>query len=255
MPLEALIFDVDGTLAETEEWHRRAFNESFQAAGLSWDWNEDLYRDLLQVTGGKERLAYFIEAYHPNDHEGAIERLLAIHRDKTHRYNGFVKAGNVQAKPGVVRLIREAHQNGVRLAVATTTMPTNVDALIRSMFGKDAEGLIDFVAAGDVVAHKKPAPDIYLYACEHLGVPPSACIAIEDSENGVRAAYDAGLTVVATPSLYLGNDDFSHASSVLSNLGEPEAPYRYIAGALVGKGYVDIAGLRGLLAKMAAQKP
>jgi len=246
---EALIFDVDGTLAETEEWHRRAFNESFKAAGLDWDWNPDLYRDLLQITGGKERLAHYIEAYHPHDHEGAAARLLAIHGDKTQRYNGFVKAGNVQAKPGVVRLMREAHQNGVRLGVATTTMPTNVDALIRSMFGEEAEGLIDVVAAGDIVANKKPAPDIYLYACEKLGLPPSACIAFEDSENGAKAAKAAGITVVATPSLYLQKDDFSMAASVLSDLGEPGKHYELLAGERLGDGYVTLSALQSLLAK------
>jgi len=245
---EALIFDVDGTLAETEEWHRRAFNESFRAAGLDWDWNPELYRDLLQITGGKERLAHYIEAYHPSDHAGAAARLLTIHGDKTHRYNGYVKAGNVQAKPGVVRLMKEAHDSGVRLAVATTTMPINVDALIRSMFGNDAQGLIDVVAAGDMVANKKPAPDIYLYACEKLGLSPAACIAFEDSENGARAAKSAGLTVVATPSLYLEKDDFSVATSVLSNLGEPDRPYQLLAGKPIGDGYVTVGGLQSLMA-------
>lgn len=248
MPLEALIFDVDGTLAETEEWHRRAFNETFRAAGLDWEWNEDLYRDLLQITGGKERLAHYIEAYHPHDHEGAAARLLTIHNDKTHRYNCFVKAGNIQAKPGVVRLMKEAHENGVRLGVATTTMPINVDALIRSMFGNDAQGLIDVVAAGDIVANKKPAPDIYLYACDKLGLSPASCVAFEDSGNGAMAAKAAGLTVIATPSFYLQKDDFSVAVSVLSNLGEPDRPYELFAGRKIGDGCVTLSGLQTLMA-------
>jgi len=246
MPLEALIFDVDGTLAENEEWHRRAFNESFKAFGLDWNWDADLYRELLKVTGGKERIRHFIETASPPHGSEVLAKLLALHADKTARYADYVVSGVITAKPGIKRLVLEAHQNGLRLGIATTTALSNVEALIASIFGADARHLFAVIAAGDIVPRKKPAPDIYLYACERLGVAPSACVAIEDSENGVQAAHDAGIAVVAAPSFYLSGDDFSKATSVVSDLGEPDAPNRLIAGPRIGNGFVDLAALRAL---------
>jgi beta-phosphoglucomutase-like phosphatase (HAD superfamily) len=248
MPLKALIFDVDGTLAENEEWHRRAFNESFKAFGLDWNWDTDLYRQLLKVTGGKERIRHFIETASPPHGAEVLAKLSAFHADKTARYADYVVSGAITAKPGIKRLVLEANRSGVLLGIATTTALSNVEALIKSIFGVDAGHLFAVIAAGDIVPRKKPAPDIYLYACERLGVSPSACVAIEDSANGVQAAHDAGIAVVAAPSFYLSGDDFSKATSVVSDLGEPDAPNRFIAGQRIGTGFVDLASLRDLAA-------
>jgi len=247
-PLNALIFDVDGTFAETEETHRRTFNEAFRAAGLDWNWDPALYRDLLQTTGGKERILHYIEAYHPPGGDVARDNILAMHADKALRYAAAVANGALKPRPGMVRLVREAHAAGVRLAIATTSTPGSVEAMLKAFFGADANSLFDVIAAGDVVSNKKPAPDVYLYALEKLGLPASACIAFEDSHKGLLAARAAGLTVIVTPSFYLSADDYSTATSVVSDLGEPDAPNRYIAGAHIGHGYVDVAGLRALCA-------
>jgi HAD superfamily hydrolase (TIGR01509 family) len=247
MPLEALIFDVDGTFAETEETHRLTFNEAFRAAGLDWNWTPELYRDLLQITGGKERILHYIEAYRPLGGEAARGRIAAMHADKAVRYAAAVANGALKPRRGIARLVREAHAAGVRLAIATTSTPGSVEAMLRAFFGADASILFDVIAAGDIVANKKPAPDVYLYALEKLGLSASACVAFEDSHKGLLAARAAGLTVIVTPSFYLSADDYSAATSVVSDLGEPEAPYRFIAGAHVGQGYVDIAGLRDMI--------
>lgn len=253
-PLEALIFDVDGTLAETEEWHRRAFNETFQAFGLDWNWDPDLYRQLLKVAGGKERIRHYAEAHAPAGGAMALAKLSALHADKTARYAGFVAKGDVLARPGVKRLAMQAHKEGLRLAIATTTTLCNVEALLKAIFRCDGRHLFSVIAAGDVVPRKKPAPDIYLHACERLGLSPSVCAAIEDSENGVIAARDAGLAVIATPSFYSSQDDFSAATTVLSDLGEPHAPYRHLAGLRIGEGHVDIASLHQLPAPVVADE-
>jgi HAD superfamily hydrolase (TIGR01509 family) len=243
---EALIFDVDGTIAETEEWHRRAFNETFQAFSLDWDWDPVLYRHLLKVAGGKERIRHYVEAYAPPNGAMALAKLSALHADKTARYAEALVKGEVSARPGVKRLALQAQKDGLRLAVATTTTLSNAEALLKALFGGHARQLFSVIAAGDIVPRKKPAPDIYLYACERLGLSPSACVAIEDSENGVAAARDAGLAVIATPSFYSSEDDFSGATVVLSDLGEPEVPYRFIAGVPIGQGHVDVASLHEL---------
>jgi HAD superfamily hydrolase (TIGR01509 family) len=254
MPLEALIFDVDGTLAENEEWHRRAFNETFQAFGLDWNWDAELYRQLLKVTGGKERIRHFIETASPPRGAEVLDKLSAFHAAKTARYADYVVSGAIKARPGIKRLVMEAHQNSLRLGIATTTTLSNVEALIKSIFGADARHLFAVIAAGDIVPRKKPAPDIYLYACERLGVSPSACIAIEDSANGLQAAHDAGIAVLAAPSFYLSDDDFSKAISVVSDLGEPDAPNRRIAGAKIVQTFVDVASLQGLHALAVAER-
>jgi HAD superfamily hydrolase (TIGR01509 family) len=218
MPLEALIFDVDGTLAETEEVHRRAFNEAFVGFGLDWFWPIDLYRELLHVTGGKERIRHYVEAYKPGQGAKALAQIGDIHRQKNALYAEFVDRGAAKLRPGVVRLIEEARRRGLRLAIATTTSPGNVDALLKASFGAGSASWFEVIGAGDCVAAKKPAPDIYHFVLDRLGIAASACLAFEDSENGVVAARDAGIAVVATPSFYSSGDNFAAASVVLNDL-------------------------------------
>jgi beta-phosphoglucomutase-like phosphatase (HAD superfamily) len=247
MPLEALIFDVDGTLAETEEAHRRSFNEAFAAFGIDWHWDKELYRELLQVTGGKERLLHYIDAWKPHGSEVALARFAEIYEETSARYAALVKSGTAPERPGVRRLITEAHERGVRLAIATTSQPESVDVILRAMLGEDGPFWFAAIAAGDIVAHKKPAPDAYRFALATLRCDPGSCVAIEDSENGVKAASAAGLPVIATPSHYLKADDFSLATSVLTGLGETDRPCRQIGGLSFGRDYVDIDGLNAWL--------
>jgi beta-phosphoglucomutase-like phosphatase (HAD superfamily) len=211
MPLEALIFDVDGTLAETEELHREAFNETFAAFGLYWIWDAGLYRELLRVTGGRERIAYYADHFRPQGADAALARLAQIHADKTARYADIVRAKAAQPRPGVRRIITEAHDKGVRLAIATTTSPSNIEPLLTALLGPEAINWFGVIAAGDVAPTKKPSPDIYHYALQKLGCAASRCVAFEDSQNGVLAARRAVLPVIATPSLYSSNDDFSRS--------------------------------------------
>ena len=216
--LDALIFDVDGTLAETEEAHRLAFNKAFAEAGLDWDWTPDLYRKLLKVTGGKERIAWFMASRTEDPlagREADIDLLIRrLHARKTELYATRVAAGAVTLRPGIEPLIREARRRDVRLAIATTTSWPNVEALIGAALGREVLGWFDAVACGDMAALKKPAPDVYDLALAALGIPAARAVAIEDSWNGVRAAKAAGLAVIATPSLYSANDDFTEADVV-----------------------------------------
>ncbi len=208
--LEALIFDVDGTLAETEEAHRAAFNQAFGEAGLDWRWDQGLYGELLKVTGGKERIAAF------SGRPAQDPFVRQLHGRKTEIYAALMKPGTIDFRPGIVELIAEARRRGVALAIATTTSRPNVDALIAAVLGAEALGWFVSIACGDRVPAKKPAPDVYHLALSELGLPASRAIAVEDSWNGVRAARGAELTVIATPSLYSAGDDFSEATLVTS---------------------------------------
>ncbi len=220
MTLKALIFDVDGTLAETEEIHRRAFNETFSDFGLDWNWDRDLYKELLRVTGGKERMRFFMEAHSGSDADQALGAIPEIHAAKTSRYTSLIHAGAVELRPGVRELILEAKAEGMKLAIATTTSLPNVEALIRATWGHCPGDVFDVVAAGDEVSRKKPAPDVYLLALARLGLDPSCCIAFEDSENGLYSALAAGLGTIVTTSIYTYDQDFSGALAVLPDLGK-----------------------------------
>ena len=250
MQLKALIFDVDGTLAETEEAHRRSFNDAFAAFGLSWNWDRELYRTLLQVTGGKERLQHYINQWQPQSSAAARGGFADIYEEASRRYAQLAESGETPARPGVRRLIREAHDRGVRLAIATTSLRESVVTLLQEILGSEGPALFAVIAAGDAVANKKPAPDIYFLALKKLGCGPQCCVAIEDSTNGVLAARAAGLPVIACPSSYLRGDDFSRATAVLSDLGEPDRPFRHIAGRAFERHYVDIDGLNAWLTSL-----
>jgi HAD superfamily hydrolase (TIGR01509 family) len=216
----AIVFDVDGTLAETEEAHRKAFNRAFVETGLPWSWDRDLYRQLLAVTGGKERIRYFIEDFGakevPGDDLDAFIR--ALHAKKTRAYTRLVSAGRLELRPGVRKLIAQAREHRYRLAIATTTTPANIDALLTATLGKDGQHLFDVICAGDSVPNKKPAPDVYLLALEQLGLPGDRCIAIEDSRNGLLSARAAGITTIVTPSIYTEGENFDEAAFVVDDL-------------------------------------
>jgi HAD superfamily hydrolase (TIGR01509 family) len=212
----ALIFDVDGTLAETEELHRRAFNATFAAAGLAWHWTEADYRALLKTGGGKERMARHraeTGAATPDD-----ASIAALHRAKTARYGALIASGAIALRPGVGALIAAARKAGLQIAVATTTSRPNVDALAHACWGRPADAVFDVLATGDEVARKKPAPDIYRLALDRLGLDASQAVAFEDSRIGLLSARAAGLAVVVTPSCYTAGEDFAGAAIVLPDL-------------------------------------
>lgn len=223
--LQALIFDVDGTLAETEEAHRAAFNRVFAEQGLGWEWDQPLYGRLLAVTGGKERLRYWLNG--PFGAPGASEMLAradlsdwiaATHKRKTAIYTGLIDEGTVGLRPGVGELIGAAREAGVRLAIATTTSLPNVESLLKVAFGKSWGDVFEVIAAGDQVKAKKPAPDVFLLALQRLGLPAEASLALEDSSNGLRSASAAGLDTVITTSTYTRDESFPGALAVVPAL-------------------------------------
>ena len=224
--IEALIFDCDGVLVDTErDGHRVGFNRAFAEFGIDAEWSVELYAKLLLVAGGKERMrAYFDEFGWPEsaDNEDAKDELIkALHVRKTAITAGLVSEGGLPLRPGITRIVDEAIGAGVRLGVCTTSNPKFIDAVL-DLFGPERKAAFDFVHAGDVVAKKKPAPDIYLLAARELGADPQACAVLEDSLNGVLAATRAGMHTLALVDPRWGFDpaDFAVHARVVSALGE-----------------------------------
>lgn len=240
MTLNALIFDVDGTLAETEELHREAFNAAFAAAGRGWSWDRAHYAELLEVEGGLARLRAFVEKAAPRElanleHDGALE---AIHAAKSEIYLSLVEQG-APLRPGVARLLRDARSAGLKLAACTTSSRDAFEALILATFGFEALDWFSAVVTREDVNAVKPDPAPYRETLARLGVAPEAAMVIEDSARGIAAARAAGIDVVAAPGLYTRSDDLSGALLVVSDLGEPGAPFEVLSGDPGSFGYVS----------------
>jgi HAD superfamily hydrolase (TIGR01509 family) len=212
------MFDVDGTMAETEEFHRRAFNEAFSHFGLPWYWDVATYGRLLLVAGGRERIRFFVESLPENCIDLSDNRINELHRFKTRRYAELIDSGACGLRPGVADLIRQATAARLRLAIVTTTSRENIGALLNRNLETDWNRNFDVIVSGDDVPNKKPEPDAYNAALDALGLPAVSCLAIEDSRNGLVAAAAAGVPVLITRSLYFRDDDFTGAACVSDDL-------------------------------------
>lgn len=253
--LKALIFDVDGTLTDNEQdGHRVAFNLAFRDAGLDWFWDVATYDRLLEVFGGKERIRHYIEDFLTdfNAPEDLDAFILELHKLKTEHYLGLLKSGALPLRPGVGRLIKEAHSAGLKLAIASTTTLENALLLLKVSLGEKSIGWFDVFACGDIVARKKPAPDIYEYALDQLGLKASECLVVEDTEAGLASAAAAGLTTVITVNGTTRNQDFSGAAIVLDQMGEPDHGFEVLSGDAGNATLVDVALLRRIHSEFSA---
>jgi len=228
MTIKAIIFDVDGTMADTEDAHRQSFNKAFAENNLDWNWDVALYDKLLKVTGGKERIKFFVESFLPvfnitADYEAFVKNLHAV---KTTHYTAMMRAGGVPLRPGIEQLINDARKGGILLAIATTTSPENVGALLEVGLGKGWINYFSSVGCGDIVPLKKPAPDIYNWVLDELKLPAADCIALEDSNNGLRSSLAAGIKTYITTNHYTRKQDFSGAAAVLEDLSNLDPFYK-----------------------------
>jgi HAD superfamily hydrolase (TIGR01509 family) len=223
----ALIFDCDGVLADTErDGHLPAFNQTFAEFGLPVRWSEQEYGRRLQIGGGKERIRSLLTpefaraAGLPAGAEEQAELVRHWHRRKTEIFTAMVRSGAIAPRPGIRRIARAAAEAGWPLAVASTSAVDSVRAVLDAAAGPGLAARFA-VFAGDVVAHKKPAPDIYLLALRQLGTPAAEAVVIEDSRNGLLAAAGAGIGCLITLSTYTQQEKMTGAALVVSSLGDP----------------------------------
>ena len=221
--LEAVVFDQDGVIADTErDGHRVAFNRAFKEFGFDFQWDVATYGELLKVSGGKERIRAYLER---NELAAGIpdleEKIRQLHKRKTELFMDVVESGQIALRPGVARLVKECHDAQVKLVVCSTSNEKAVHTLMRTLLG-EAYGWFEVILAGDMVPRKKPDPSIYHLAAERLAVDPASCVVIEDSRNGLLAAKGAGMNCVVTVNAYTQQEDFSEADMVVSCLGDKD---------------------------------
>lgn len=247
--LEAIIFDVDGTLADTEEYHRQAFNEAFTEFDMGWHWSQAEYTDLLSISGGRERIRAYAEAHLQPGHRPTALRELAhtIHDRKSDIYRDKLCNGHIQLRSGVLRLLQQAKSAGLHIGIATSSSTFNVETLLAHALDRPLSDYFEVVVTSDTVIDKKPSPAAYQFALAEMALAPHQCIAIEDTANGNRAALDSGLKTLITTHPFTYTHDFSGASLVVDALGMPEAPFKVLAGNSHGSRYVDISLLDALL--------
>jgi HAD superfamily hydrolase (TIGR01509 family) len=214
--LRALIFDVDGTLAETEEIHRRSFNAAFKAAGLRWHWSREQYAALLTTTGGKERIARY-QSEHGTTQLSDYD-IIELHKAKNQIYSESLAKGILTLRPGVARVFEQAKHLGLKLGIATTTSRSNVEALLQCCIGPESVGLFDAIVSGEDVSHKKPDPEVYNRCLSVLDLGWPDVLAFEDSGVGLKAALGANIRTIVTASAYTSNDSFVGAALVLPDL-------------------------------------
>jgi HAD superfamily hydrolase (TIGR01509 family) len=254
-PVPALIFDCDGVLADTERYgHLPAFNQTFEEFGLPVRWTDDQYAEKVLIGGGKERMRslltpeFVATAGLPTEQAALDEEVARWHRRKTEIYVSIIGGGTVPPRPGIKRIVEDAAAAGWTLAVASTSAEASVRSVLEHAVGTELAARFA-VFAGDVVAHKKPAPDIYRLAVSELDVPTEQAIVVEDSNNGLRAAMAAGLTCVVTVSSYTRHEDFTGAALVVSSLGDPGTDIEVLADpfGLAPRPFVLLADLDALL--------
>lgn len=259
MALKALLFDVDGTLADTEpHGHLPAYNRAFRELGLDWKWTKALYRKLLLQPGGRERIDHYLQQHNPElgEHKSDVERdrgawVEDLHQIKSKHFRRRLKSGRVPLRPGVRRLMLEAVEQGLQLAIVTNASKASLKPFLAHALGDELRQHISVITSGEEVAHKKPAPDVYRLACERLGRQSHECVAVEDSAIGLQSATRAGIAVVVTVNADTRDQDFSQALLVVDQLGEPDEPCTPLAESYesVSRGctQVDLALIRRLL--------
>jgi HAD superfamily hydrolase (TIGR01509 family) len=251
--LKAIIFDVDGTLADTEELHRQAFNLAFNEFGMDWQWSPAEYHELLLVSGGRERIERYLEFREFEPDARKRHRLArSVHERKSEIYRTLLTGTGIALRPGVERLIREAVRTGVKLGIATSSSRRNVETLLATTLGSGGIDLFEVVVTCDIVEEKKPSPAVYREVLARLALQPEDCVAIEDTRNGNLAALAAGITTIITTHAYTVDNDFRGAALVIDQLGEPDRPFRVLEGDADGAGWVDVALLRKLVSRVPA---
>lgn len=220
--MEALIFDCDGVLVDTErDGHRVAFNMAFAEMGIQVEWGVAEYKELVKVAGGKERMKdYFDRNKWPEQYPDKEQLILNLHAKKTKFFMQLIESGKLPLRPGVKRLVDEAIAKGIKLAVCSTSNEKSVRLIVELLLGAERKTHFGAILAGDIVSKKKPDPEIYTLCAKTLDLNPENCFVVEDNHNGLLAAKAAGFNCLITTNEYTIEEDFTVADFVVNELGD-----------------------------------
>jgi beta-phosphoglucomutase-like phosphatase (HAD superfamily) len=218
MNYKAILFGSIGTLLETSELQRTAFNQAFSENGLDWNWNQAQYQNLLKKSGGRQRIEDFAAQ------QGVEVDAKKLHDEKTKIFDDLMVSGNVLLRPGVANLIEQALDNGIKLAFVTSTSKDNVDAVFQALKNQLNRSNFSFIGNDKMVSNTKPKPDIYLKALSELNLVAQDCIAIEDTEVSMQSALAASIKCIGFPGAFAKDNDFSSAIHVTDNLSFNDLP-------------------------------
>lgn len=248
--LKSLIFDVDGTLADTEEVHRQAFNQAFSEFGLDWNWTPRLYTKLLETSGGRERMRkYGADLRSEFNSEAGFQSFINdLHQTKSAIYREKLASGQVPLRTGVARLINEGRDAGLTLGIATSSSTANLHTLLDQNLPPDWPRWFTSIHTCDSVPTKKPSPAVYQAVLAETGIPSANTIAFEDTVNGLLACTAIDLPVVITTHYFTRHHHFPGAAMVCDGLGSDVQPVQCEHGRLDRAGIVTVASLRDLLA-------
>ena len=249
MKLTGIIFDVDGTIADTEEYHRQAFNRAFEDFELEWHWTPDTYRNILHISGGKERFRHCLglDEQLSKSINDKNQFIIDLHACKSEHYRTFLSDGAIKPRPGIKRLVDEARAANIQLGIATSSSTANFYTLVEQIFDIAPEKIFDTIVTSDHIVDKKPCPAVYQCAIASLGLNAEECVAIEDTENGNLAALNAGMKSIITTHAYTIDNNFNGASLVLNNLGESDMSFEVQQGYVMDKTMVDIELLQNIV--------
>lgn len=252
MKLKGIIFDVDGTIADTEEIHRQAFNLAFKESNIDWNWSVEDYRKILHISGGKERFRKFLNEdialkSKVEDQESFVQDL---HKLKSEHYRALLASDGIEFRTGVIRLINEAREKGIQIGVATSSSMANLTTLFNTILDIDPCELFNSIVTSDTVQDKKPSPAAYQCVLAGLGLNADSCVAIEDTQNGNLSALAAGLHTVITTHAYTIDNDFTGASLVSNHLGEPDKTFIVSQGNNFNKSFVDVELLDNIISSI-----
>ena len=242
--LRGIFFDQDGVIIDTErDGHRISFNETFKAFGYDFEWGVEEYHELLQIAGGKERMKHYMEKkgilakMKPEEVDELIKKM---HKAKTQSFIDLLESGKLPLRPGVRRFMKEINQAGLVIGICTTS---DVNAAHTVAYKILSDIKLDFVLAGDMVSKKKPDPEIYNLALKNCALNPDECIVVEDSRNGLLAAKNAGLRVIATTNPYTEKENLHEADLILTCLGDPDGEKGILRAGNLGsefKGFLNM---------------
>lgn len=232
----ALIFNADGTISETDEIHRTSYNLSFRDHDLGWQWSHAIYARMINTFAPREKIVSFIRKYRPEEtfHLEDSKLVRSLIESKHRHYLNLIETGSANLRPGVSRLIQEARNAGIKLALTSLSPRKNFEVILQNHFGLGALANFDAISTPEDIAPCRNESEcmqrIYERTLETLGEDARNCVAIEARETGADAARHVDLNVIATPGLYTSSCRFRSADIVLSDLGHPAAPFQVIRG-------------------------